>query len=260
MSKSITHDKSLLVLTPSSPNGSYRPVILGIAGDPTFSQAGGSGGWQIVERPKQIAATQWYDRAPFQISIPCIIDPTATLSPYRPDDDIREMLSWLSAPSISSNVIQPPTIKISGPVLGTDLTWVAYSISMDAALRAGTNGFVEYGRRNKVIGQTYSPGAVMQQHTTVVLYEYNPPFPSSTNTSSPAQVARRNLKTASTRSYVVKANDTLAQIAAQQMGKASTSNEQAIIDANAGDKTLSLRSPNQILSSLVGRTIKIPVA
>jgi len=281
MSKSIVHDKSLLVLSPSSPNGSFRPVILGVAGDPTFNQATGSGGWQVVERPKQSAATQWYDRAPFQISIPCILDPTATHSPYSPDDDVRELRSWLSAPSLSANVIQPPTITINGPVIGTDLTWVVYSLSFDVALRAGMSGWSEthqvdpskghqdmglradmyaYTHREQVFGQTYAPGAIMQQNLTIVLYEYNPPFPSSVKTSTPAQTARRNLKTASTRSYTVKSTDTLALIAASQMGKASTTNEQAIIDANAGDKTLNLRSPNQILTTLVGKTIKIPAA
>ena len=280
MSKSITHDKSLLVLSPSSPNGSYRPVILGVAGDPTFNQATGSGGWQIVERPKQAAATQWYDRAPFQISIPCMLDPTTTHSPYYPDDDVRELNSWLSAPSLSANVIEPPTIKISGPVIGTELDWVVYSISFDVALRAGMSGWSEthqvndlqghrddlrsdmyaYTHREQVFGLTYAPGAIMQQSLTIVLYEYNPPFASSVKSSSPAQTARRNLKTSSTRSYTVKSNDTLAIIAASQMGKASTVNEQAIIDANAGDKTLNLRSPNQILTTLVGKTIKIPAA
>src|ERR1035437_6986703 len=131
-----SQDKTLLMITPSSPNGAageYFQVPLAIAGDPVFDKVSGSGGWQVVERPKQKAATQWYDEAPYQLTIEAIIDPSVTNSSHTPNQDVAQLISWQRIPTLHAAVIQPPTLKISGPVLGTDLPWVVYSIKWGPA-------------------------------------------------------------------------------------------------------------------------------
>jgi hypothetical protein len=233
---------TLLVMTPYSPNGKYSPVTVGILGDPEYAQVTGSGGWQIVERPKQIAATQWFDRSPFQITIEVMLDRSVTRSRRTVDQETAEIFSWLSAPTSRATVVQPPTIKIKGPVLLADLTWVLYSVKMVAAIR------------------NFSTGLLDQQHVSIVLYEYNPPFPSSNRSSSPSNIARLASRGGDGGIHVVGAHDTLAKLAARYLGRATVANEQAIINANKHDKTLRLRSPNQLLTSLVGKTIRIPDA
>ena len=229
-----------LMLIPYSPNKAYKPVAIGIAGVVPFNQVTGSGGWQIVNRPRRVSATQWYDRSPFQMVIPGILDNSVTNSATSPAEDIAQIVSWMDAPDVSATIIEPPTITVRGPVLGTELTWVVYSINIKDALR------------------DKSTGDIIQQLVDITLYEYNPPFPSLQRTS-PTQTASKLNKSSSTKNYVVKAGDTLAKIATQQMKGVSLSTaESKIIDANRNDPSLNMRSPNQILTSLVGKTIKIP--
>lgn len=231
----------LLIMTPYSPNKSYKPVTVGIAGPIPFSQVSGSGGWQIVDRPKRTAATQWYDRSPFQLVVTAILDQSVTHSATTPFEDVLQLRSWLSAPEVNASVIQPPTITLKGPTLGNDLTWVVYSIAWNDALR-----------------DPYS-AELIQQNIVITLYEYNPPFPTGTKKSSPAATAAKNNGNATTKNYVVKQGDTLAKIASQQLkGTKLSTAESMIIFANKNDPTLNMRSPNQILTILVGKTIKIP--
>jgi LysM repeat protein len=237
----LANKRTLLTLTPFSPNKVYHPVTMGIAGQIPLTQVSGSGGWQIVDRPRRAAATQWYDRSPFQLVIPAIMDQSVTRSATTPDEDVNQLLSWLSAPDVNATIIQPPTIKVHGPVLGTELTWVLYSLEHGDALRDSQSG------------------QIIQQILTITLYEYNPPFPSLATGSGPAATAAKSNTGGSTKNYVVKAGDTLAKIASQQLKGVSLSKaESAIIDANRGDPSLNMRSPGQILTTLLGKTIKIP--
>jgi hypothetical protein len=229
-----------LVLIPYSPNKTYKPVSIGIAGIVPLTQVTGSGGWQIVDRPRRVSATQWYDRSPFELVIPGILDQSVTNSATSPSEDVAQMISWMDAPDVNATVIQPPTITVRGPILGTELTWVVYSLNIKDALR------------------DKSTGEIIQQMVDITLYEYNPPFP-SLQRKSPTQTASKLNKSSSTKNYVVKAGDTLAKIATQQMkGVALSTAESKIIDANRNDPALNMRSPNQILTSLLGKTIKIP--
>jgi len=231
----------LLTLTPYSPNKAYHPVKMGIAGQVPLTQVSGSGGWQIVDRPRRAAATQWYDRSPFQLVIPAIMDQSVTYSATTPGEDVSQLLSWLSAPDVNATVIQPPTIKVNGPVLGTELTWVLYSLEHGDAIRNAQTG------------------AIIQQALTITLYEYNPPFPSLVVGAGPAATAAKSNAGGTTKNYVVKSGDSLAKIASQQMKGVSLSKaESAIIAANRGDPALNMRSPGQILTTLLGKTIKIP--
>jgi LysM domain len=245
----------LLKITPSSPNGApgqYRPVLLGIAGDPPITMVSGSGGWQVVDRPKLIAATQWFDRSPYQIVITAYIDPSVTGANTLPDNDVAQIMSWMDAPSVTSSVIQPPTLTLSGPLTAANqFTWVLYDVEFDEAIRSFTTS-TEIGAIS---------GWLMSQKVVLTLYEYNPPFPSTDVKKSPAATATKASSSGATKTYVIKKGDTLAGIASQQMKGSSLSlvaREGAIVALNASDPTLNFRSPNQVLTVLVGKTIRIP--
>ena len=242
LSPSLSNQSRFLTMIPYSPNKKYRSVTMGLTDQNPFNQVSCSGGWQVVDRPKRTAAIQWYDRSPFQLVIVGILDQSVTHSATTPFEDAVQLRSWLSAPNVAASVIQPPTVTLKGPVLGNDLTWVVYSVSWDDALRDAS-------------------GELIQQNVTITLYEYNPPFPSSTQRSSPTATAAKNNGAGSTRNYTIRSGDTLAGIASQQLkGVKLSTAESMIIDANRNDPTINLRSPNQILTTLVGKTIKIPSA
>ena len=73
------HNNSVITLTPvnlSSLNASgtsYTGITMMLLGDSIFNLSGSSG-WQVVDRPKQVAATQWFDRSPYQLQFEGLID------------------------------------------------------------------------------------------------------------------------------------------------------------------------------------------
>ena len=275
-------DKTLLIVTPSSPNGAvgeYFPVPIALAGNPTFDKITGSGGWQVVERPKQKAATQWYDESPYELTISGILDLTVTRSSHTVDQDVAQIISWQKVPTLHASVIQPPTLRLSGPVLGTDLTWVVYSVKWGEAIRVANidSGSGGGGRGpgqgggppdNTIPGSTPlnggtlyygGTGSLMQQAFEMVLYEYIPPFPS---TSTPTATHKKNTTNLSSKTYTIVKGDTLAKIALKTMGSAKIENQQDIIAANGGgyvNARIKIRSGSQI-AGLVGVKIRIPSA
>src|SRR5665213_3676203 len=69
------HHKQLTVLTPHPlSGGAYRPITIMSMGEAEMSQVSGSGGVQVIERPRRVAATQWYDRSPFQLTLNFVMD------------------------------------------------------------------------------------------------------------------------------------------------------------------------------------------
>ena len=62
-----TAPPTLLTITPLAASTIYSPITVGLIEDSTYGPVSGSGGWQVIDRPKTFAATQWYDRAPFQL-------------------------------------------------------------------------------------------------------------------------------------------------------------------------------------------------
>lgn len=255
----------IITITPSNAGTSidhrYQPIKLGLAGDATYGIVG-SGGWQIVDRPKQVAATQWYDRSPFQMSFDGIFDHTVTaplvyptptpsdagFTPKRPSAGDRtvdpsvepycESLEYWLNRVPKKNRYEPPILKVSGPVPGTARLWVLYSFEFDAAVRNGA------GQRT-------------MQEVKIVLYEYNSPLSNQATHPTPAkkhaeqistQAAEPNSTAGSDTTYTVSAGDTLLKIShAFYGGRDVVSN----IMAQNG-----LRDPNSIV---VGQVISLPV-
>jgi hypothetical protein len=206
-----------------------------VMGDAEMDQVSGSGGLQVIDRPRQTAATQWYDRSPFQLTLNFILDTTITSA--TPIDDMEQMQTWLESAANSGTIIQPPYLTITGPTPGTARRWMLSTLTEKSRL------YTPAGDQLQVIG-------------VAVLYEFNPPYPYSS--TSPAKTAQQNSQGKSHKTYIIKAGDTILKIAASQMGKASTVNEQAIKDANP--KIIGTTKITTNLTPLAGRIIAIPAA
>ena len=232
------HPKQLTTLTPHAlSGGSYRAVTVMSMGEAEMSQVSGSGGVQVIDRPRRVAATQWYDRSPFQLTLNFVMDITITSS--TPINDMEEMQTWLEASSTSGTIIQPPYLTITGPTPGTGRSWLLYSLTEKSRL------YTPAGGQLQVIG-------------TAVLYEFNPPYPYVS--TSPAKTHQQTSTSKTTKTWTIKPGDTILKIAASPlgMGKASTANELAIKAANP--HTIGTTKITTNLAPLAGTVLRIPAA
>lgn len=96
---------------------------------------GGYGGWSVVNRPKKVGMTQWDGREPFSMQIELIIDGWRSGEPV----EIRcTTLERMALPPVPG--AQPPTLRISGNLPHTDLTWALNGIEWGASLRDPKTG------------------------------------------------------------------------------------------------------------------------
>lgn len=208
---------TLVQLTPISPPA--VGLTFNLLGDSTYGQAtSGSGGWQIVDRPKQVAATQWYDRSPWELDLPLMLDSTTIYgAPGTSVETQCQLLeTWMDA--VQGTLI-PPVLKVSGPVAGTNREWCLYNVSFAEAIRDPTWGFRT------------------QQTIQATLYEYQPPLVNG-NTGTPVQQAQlAAAQLAAYYQYTVVTGDTLGSIAARFYGNYNIwpfiANQNGIRDPNA---------------------------
>lgn len=230
------HPRQLTVLIPHViSGGSYRKITVMSTGEAEMAQVSGSGGVQVIERPRRVAATQWFDRSPFMLTLNFVSD--TSITSRTPISDVEEMRRWLEAPTTSGSIIQPPYLTLTGPTPGTNRRWMLYSLVEKTRL--------------------YTPrGGELQVTGTAVLYEFQPPYPY--RATSPTKHHREISTEKSHKRYVIRATDTILKIAASQMGKASAVNEQAIKAANP--KVLGSTKITANLRPLAGTVIIIPAA
>ena len=222
-----------VVVTPVNPPG--EGIILGLLGDSTYDQAGGggSGGWQIVDRPRNVAAMQWYDRSPWQLVGKAVIDSYTIYGNNHISVDPLCLLmeSWMDK---IPGTLLPPILSITGPVPGIQRKWVLYKASFGAAIRNSHAGFRVY------------------QEVDLTFYEYHAPITTITGLPSPASTAQANLAAATAAEsynlYTVVAGDTLVTIAANQMGNWTFWTQLAALN--------NVRDPNHLSAGLI---IKIPL-
>ena len=172
-----TAPPTLLTINPLASAPGLAPVVVGLIDHSTYGPVGGSGGWQVIDRPKTFAATQWYDRAPFQLEFDCMLDNGVTQGPKSAgtsvEADCNQLQSWLDA---VTGTYEPTTLSITGPVpgsVGTNgvKTFILFSISFSDAIRDFTTG-------DRIL-----------QKVHIVLYEYNKPIASLFDTT-PAATAK----------------------------------------------------------------------
>lgn len=236
-----TSAPTLVTLTPNS--GTSSAVNFGLVDQTTYGPVTGSGGWQVVDRPKMVSATQWYDRSPFQLVMTVVLDNEITQGAAQAgtsvEADCNTVESWLDP---VPNTYLPPTFSISGPVPGgsssaNPKTWVVFSLEFNDAIR------------------DFSTGNRTQQVIKLTLYEYTPPF----KNASPASKAASTISASSTTSkgvYTIKKGDTLISIAAKNKHTNSTS--AYIAQIKALNSSLKSFRDNATLSTMVGKTIKLP--
>ena len=236
INRSGVHPQQLTVITPHAlSGGTYRKITIMSMGEAELAQVSGSGGVQVIDRPRRVAAVQWYDRSPFQLTINFISD--ATITSLTPISDMEEMQNWLEAPTTSGSIIQPPYLTITGPTPGTNRSWMLYTLTEKTRLYTPSRGELS------VTG-------------TMVLYEFNPPYPYAS--TSPAKNQQQTTSSKSHKTYIIKPNDTILKIAASQMGKASAANELLIRQANSalfGNIKITTN-----LAPFAGMVISIPAA
>jgi hypothetical protein len=249
----------------------------------------GQGGWQIVDRPKMPAATQWFDRSPYQLSFTGILDKSisnrsidltntsigAGLNEIdnfnqTPDDSLfnyrnislessdatlsvenycRALEHWMDK---VDGKYEPPILQISGPIPGTQRLWALYSVEFAEAIR------------------DFNAGFRIQQSVKITLYEYNPPLSSATTNilSIPSAAWLNKIGTAggildsngNTYQqyilYTVKAGDTLRSIATK-FGVKDTKNGNGKIDYGP-QKILRLNNLRDPSAIFVGQVLNIP--
>ncbi len=224
----MVHVRPDVLIIPISPPG--PPVGVHLTGSATLGQvSGGSSGWQIVDRPRQYPATQWYGGQLSQIvlAVTLDIDSGAGVSIQGYLDAI---MSWTIA---AAGQNRPPVLRLTGPIPATDLRWVLYSASWDD---------VSVIRNAK--------GVPLQASIKLTFYEYRPLSQASVAAASPAKAAhaaRSGSAKGTTRHYTVRSGDTLSTIAAALLG--SYADWPKIAKAN------SLRDPNYLQ---VGQVLSIP--
>jgi hypothetical protein len=248
----------------------YYNVVAGLIDHSSYGPIG-SGGWQVVDRPKRVSATQWFDRAPYKIDITILLDKSVTSASSSSQSSaggtkssglLRSAITTFSgnqgsinsvtdptgtAPSVELDclqiekwlepiptILEPPTLMIDGPVPGTNRTWILYSVSFDEAIR------------------DFVSGQRVQQIVKITLYEYNSPLASATHKAkySPASVWTENSITSQVvqnRSYTIKTGDTIQSIS----GSNGSDYAQSILDAN------NIRDPAMV-RYMVGRVISLP--
>lgn len=233
---SLTHKNTQVYLVPKGVNNkSYFAIVGNLIGDSQLSQVSGSGGWQIVDRPKNVAATQWYDRSPFQIQMTLLFDNSNLPEGRNASQMYQQLISWMSA---IPNTYQPPVFTISGPVPGaTGKTWFLYSVTVQDAIR------------------DFSTGSVVQQGVQITCYEYNSPIPGFV---SHAAAASQKTQITS-KLYTIGQNQTVQTIARGPHGYKSSQKYNSLSTWVAAVNDLNgFRDPKDASVLKSGTTIKIP--
>lgn len=90
---------------------------------------GGYGGWDIVERPRRVALTQWNGKDPYKMEIGIILDG------FIDDDEVEIEIAKLERMALPFNT-EPPVIEVKGSAIPhDDLKWVVEDIDWGDALR-----------------------------------------------------------------------------------------------------------------------------
>ena len=204
MKKTSNSIAGILKIHPQNVPNSHS-IFIGLAGDTTYTPASSSGGWQTVDRPKHVAATQWFDRSVWSLAVTGIMSSdisTFHSSSYDSgqktsiENDCILLESWVDK---IRGTIEPPVFRLEGPIPGRQHYWVIYSLEFDEALRDPRSGYR------------------FQQNVKIVFYEYQPPFGSKFNNIGQSHVENYSYNTESgTQSvsmYQIGAGDTLRSIA-----------------------------------------------
>jgi len=222
----------LVTLTPQYP-ATTAGLVFNLDGDAQYKPIGtGSGGWQIVDRPRSVSALQWYDRSPKSLTLKLVMT-SEQINGYSGgsiESACQTFETWTD--KVPGTVI-PPILAVSGPVPGIQYLWAIYDYEFGPAIRDSSAGYR------------------VQQNLSVTLYEYNAPLNGVLGAPTPVIAWIQTVLGQNTQSsyllYTVRAGDTLSSIAAFIYGDQSKWSEIAALN--------NLRDPNNIYA---GQTLKLP--
>jgi len=234
----------VVTISPVNTSNSGNPITFGLVDDATYNQVTGSGGWQVVDRPKITSATQWFDRSLWQLSMSLIlssditnnkstyVNPTSTTK-ISVENECYEIENWINPVSGS---YEPPVFTISGPVPGVQHYWIIYSVEFGAAIRDPLSGY-RY-----------------QQEVKLVLYEYSPPYTSKVNSVVPSGFVSNfqynvNDQPVAVTTYIVAPGDTGAKIASKFGFTTGSTTYQKFLTVNG------IRDPQNLVP---GQSLVIP--
>jgi hypothetical protein len=257
----------LITMTPvisnvaSSPQTAdlYYAVKCGLVGDSTYGPQS-SGGWQIVDRPKSVAATQWFDRSPYSLSFTGILQQNLDSAPGEDasvlgvnmsvESWIQQMESWVDR-VVGSTQMQPPVLTISGPVPGIERLWVVYSITWKNALRHPQAGYRYQQEFDIVLYEYTSP-------LNNTLSQYNANSPAATFLTQSSSTAAENAGTQQYALYTIKKGDTLESIVSKLYNNSQNPTAQTI--SKVGTILLAINGirDETLIPGMTGRVIKLP--
>lgn len=102
-----------------SSKGAQVTVVRG-EGPPKIT--GGSGGWNVVNRPRRTSLTQWGGREPYRMDVPILFDG------WRARVSVEEDIRRLQQMSMGHDYDPPPTITLQGALPVNGATWVIEDI------------------------------------------------------------------------------------------------------------------------------------
>lgn len=153
-----------IVITPTKPAGA--PVTFNLIDDATLSRSGSTGGgWQIVDRPRRGATTEWLDHSPFQLQLSLLLDGISDQPFNQPVSVEPACLRTESWEVRAPGQIWPAVLKVTGPVPHNELPWVVQSLSWDAAIRDPQSG----QRWQQALSMTllqYAPAVIVTPDTS----------------------------------------------------------------------------------------------
>jgi hypothetical protein len=232
-----------LIITAATSVPGPDTVYCVIKGSPTLSRSGGTsasassgqGGWQITDRTRRKASTEWLDYYPFVQTMTAMVDGGTGLNPSDVEAQCT-FLESLEAPVPGQNPALPPIVTIAGPVHHTDFFWVVTRLSFDG----GDAGQI----RN-------AAGLRTQQHFTIEFTEYSPTAaivqPLTLAQALPilaGNTSGQGIIIPSGKTYTVVAGDTLQSIAARVLSNVNDWIELALLN---GLSNSALLTPGKIL-------------
>lgn len=244
------------------PNGPNPVIISGgggnwveawLIGNVSYSRAGGTsasassggGGWQVTDRTRQKAATEWLDFYPYAMTLKLRIDGNAGGQGHAAVGSVEAAIGVLESfemPVPGSRPPLPPILELWGPLPHTELFWVCTRLTA-------------MGGDDDVIRD--ASGDRTMQNFTMEITEYSPSSIVQSDLT-PAQAAAlvgatglpgNNLSgsttlVASGKTYTVVAGDTLQSIAANHIGNVNDWVNIALLNGLAYGSPL---TPGQVL-------------
>lgn len=147
------------------------PLVLLLGPEPP-SVTGGYSTYEMIDRPKRKSALDWKGEAPLEMTINLMLDGFSTDTSVEPQCRAIELLA---SPN-RSKLIEPPPVKITGPIPHAELRWVVTGIEWldviyhsrgDRVRQVVNLGLTEYVRLRTIINNDIRKNKVRYRVVTV---------------------------------------------------------------------------------------------